>query len=105
MLLTLYSPYMLINNMVGAETATRLSGRTAAYRGIGMTESLLQFVRAHQAGLDGFYHSTQGGEARRLPARASLRPVFARTIWRSWARSTVLPVQHPARVRLPRGLR
>ena len=41
-----------------------------AYRGaIGrMTESLLQFVRAGiTAGLDGFYHSTQGGEAGRLP--------------------------------------
>jgi uroporphyrinogen decarboxylase len=70
-LLTLYSPYMLINNMVGAETATRLMQENPdAYRvAIGrMTESLLQFVHAGiQAGLDGFYHSTQGGEARRLP--------------------------------------
>jgi uroporphyrinogen decarboxylase len=70
-LLTLYSPYMLINNMVGAETATRLMQEDPdAYCGaIGrMTESLLQFVRAGiQAGLDGFYHSTQGGEASRLP--------------------------------------
>ena len=70
-LLTLYSPYMLINNMVGAETATRLMQEDPdAYRGaIGrMTESLLQFVRAGiTAGLDGFYHSTQGGEAGRLP--------------------------------------
>ena len=70
MLLTLYSPYMLINNMVGAETTTRLMQEDpAAYRGaIGrMTESLLQFVRAGiKAGLDGFYHSTQGGEATRL---------------------------------------
>lgn len=70
-LLTLYSPYMLINNMVGADTATRLMQEDPeAYRGaIGrMTESLLQFVRAGiTAGLDGFYHSTQGGEARRLP--------------------------------------
>lgn len=70
-LLTLYSPYMLINNMVGAETATRLMQEDPdAYRGaIGrMTESLLAFVReAIKAGLDGFYHSTQGGEAKRLP--------------------------------------
>lgn len=70
-LLTLYSPYMLINDMVGAETATRLMQEDPdAYRGaIGrMTESLLQFVRAGiQVGLDGFYHSTQGGEASRLP--------------------------------------
>ena len=70
-LLTLYSPYMLINNMVGAETATRLMQEDPdAYRvAIGrVTESLLQFVSAGiEAGLDGFYHSTQGGEARRLP--------------------------------------
>jgi uroporphyrinogen decarboxylase len=70
-LLTLYSPYMLINNMVGPDTATRLMQESPeAYRAaIGrMTESLLAFVRACiTAGLDGFYHSTQGGEATRLP--------------------------------------
>jgi uroporphyrinogen decarboxylase len=70
-ILTLYSPYMLINNMVGEATATRLIQENPdAYRGaIGrMTESLLVFVReCIKAGLDGFYHSTQGGEAKRLP--------------------------------------
>lgn len=70
-LLTLYSPYMLINNMVGPDTATRLMQENPeAYRvAIGrMTESLVSFVRACiRAGLDGFYHSTQGGEATRLP--------------------------------------
>jgi len=69
-ILTLYSPYMLINNMVGQETATRLIQEDPdAYRvAIGrMTESLLQFVHEGiKAGLDGFYHSTQGGEASRL---------------------------------------
>ncbi len=53
-LLTLYSPYMLINNMVGAETATRLIQEDpAAYRvAIGrMTESLLAVrARGHQGG-------------------------------------------------------
>lgn len=70
-ILTLYSPYMLINNMVGAETATRLMQEDPdAYRDAidRVTESLLAFVRAAiKAGLDGFYHSTQGGEANRLP--------------------------------------
>lgn len=70
-ILTLYSPYMLINNMVGPDTATRLMQENPdAYRVVigRMTESLLRFVRAGiDAGLDGFYHSTQGGEARRLP--------------------------------------
>ena len=69
-LLTLYSPFMLTNNMVGAETATRhIQEDPAAFRrAIGrMTESLLRFrAGVHPAGLDGFYHSTQGGEAKRL---------------------------------------
>jgi uroporphyrinogen decarboxylase len=68
--LTLYSPFMIINEIAGAETATRLIQEDPdAYRvAIGrMTESLLQFVRACiKLGLDGFYHSTQGGEASRL---------------------------------------
>jgi uroporphyrinogen decarboxylase len=69
--LTLYSPYMLINNMVGPDTATRLMQENPdAYRSAidRMTESLMSFVREGvRAGLDGFYHSTQGGEATRLP--------------------------------------
>ena len=69
-ILTLYSPFMIINDITGSETATRLLQEDpGAYRGaIGrMTESLLQFVRACiKVGLDGFYHSTQGGEASRL---------------------------------------
>jgi uroporphyrinogen decarboxylase len=68
--LTLYSPFMIINEITGPETATRLMQENPdAYRGaIGrMTESLLQFVCACvKVGLDGFYHSTQGGEASRL---------------------------------------
>ena len=69
-ILTLYSPFMIINDMTGSETATHLLQENPdAYRGaIGrMTESLLQFVRACiKLGLDGFYHSTQGREATRL---------------------------------------
>jgi uroporphyrinogen decarboxylase len=69
-ILTLYSPFMIINEITGTETATHLIQEDPeAYRGaIGrMTESLLQFVReCVKVGLDGFYHSTQGGEASRL---------------------------------------
>jgi uroporphyrinogen-III decarboxylase len=73
-LLTLYSPYMLINNMVGPDTATRLMQENSeAYRvAMGrMTESLVSFVRVCiRAGLDGFYHSTQGGEPHGCPTHA-----------------------------------
>lgn len=68
--LTLYSPFMLCNNMAGMETVTRhLEQDPDAFKvGISrMTESLLGFVRACiRLGLDGFYTSTQGGEAGRL---------------------------------------
>lgn len=74
-ILTLYSPYMLTNDMVGAETVTRhIQEDPAAYqRGIGrMTESLLGFVReCARLGLDGFYASSQGGEHGRLQDPAS----------------------------------
>ena len=68
--LTLYSPYMECNNMVGPETVARhIEQDPDAFRiGIDrMTESMLQFVRACiRLGLDGFYTSTQGGEKARL---------------------------------------
>ena len=68
--LTLYSPYMLANQMVGAETveAHIHEDPEAVARGIGViAESLLAFVReCIHLGIDGFYHSTQGGEASRL---------------------------------------
>ena len=69
-ILTLYSPYMLTNNMAGEENVTRtMAENPEAYRrAIGMmTDSLLQFVReAIKQGLDGFYTSTQGGELGRM---------------------------------------
>jgi uroporphyrinogen decarboxylase len=70
-ILTLYSPYMLTNNMAGDENVTRtMHENPQAYqRAIGkMTDSLMQFVKeAIRLGLDGFYTSTQGGEKDRLP--------------------------------------
>jgi uroporphyrinogen decarboxylase len=69
-ILTLYSPYMECNNMVGQETVARHIEQNPEAFKIGierMTESLLQFVRACiRLGLDGFYTSTQGGEKVRL---------------------------------------
>lgn len=74
-ILTLYSPYMLTNRLVGEETVVRhIQEDPLAYqRGISrMTESLLGFVRAcARLGLDGFYTSTQGGEHGRLADPAS----------------------------------
>lgn len=68
--LTLYSPFMLAGQAVGAEKveAHIRENPEAAKRGIGrVAESLLIFVRACiRLGVDGFYHSTQGGEASRL---------------------------------------
>jgi len=69
-ILTLYSPYMECNNMVGQETVARHIEQDPEAFKIGierMTESLLQFVRACiRLGVDGFYTSTQGGEKNRL---------------------------------------
>ncbi len=69
-LLTLYSPFMLCNEMVGMEKVARhIEENPEAFKaGIArVAESLLGFVRACiRLGLDGFYASTQGGEAARL---------------------------------------
>ena len=64
-LLTLYSPFMLAGEAVGAETveAHIRENPEAARRGIGIiAESLMVFVQeCIRLGVDGFYHSTQGG--------------------------------------------
>jgi uroporphyrinogen decarboxylase len=69
-LLTLYSPFMLAGQAVGAETieAHIRENPAAARRGIGIiAESLMIFVQeCIRLGVDGFYHSTQGGEVSRL---------------------------------------
>lgn len=69
-ILTLYSPYMECNNMVGQGTVARHIEQDPEAFKIGierMAESILQFVRACiHLGLDGFYTSTQGGEKARL---------------------------------------
>lgn len=69
---TLYSPFMVLNRMAGAPTVIEWMKRephTVAAALHKVRDSLMGFVRASkETGLDGFYHSTQGGENRRLAA-------------------------------------
>ncbi|MDR3688134.1 MAG: uroporphyrinogen decarboxylase family protein [Fimbriimonas sp.] len=68
--LTLYSPFMLLGNMVGRQILIDHMERSPemVFRALEtVTESLLEFVReCVRIGLDGFYHSTQGGESHRF---------------------------------------
>jgi uroporphyrinogen decarboxylase len=68
---TLYSPFMFAGQLVGdAVLSEHLRQDPEAVRpGLEIvTESMLHFVRGCiRAGVDGFYASTQGGEAQRFP--------------------------------------
>jgi uroporphyrinogen decarboxylase len=69
--LTLYSPFMCAGHTLGSDRALSRhieEDPEAVKKGLHIiTESLLEFVRACAAlGLDGFYASTQGGEAGRF---------------------------------------
>jgi uroporphyrinogen decarboxylase len=70
---TLYSPFMCAGHTAGEDTVTRhiLENPEAVQRGMQIiTDSLMGFVKACvKLGLDGFYASTQGGEAGRFPGR------------------------------------
>ena len=67
---TLYSPFMCAGHTVGEENVLRhlRDDPEAVTKGMEIiTESLMTFVKACiRLGVDGFYHSTQGGEAHRL---------------------------------------
>lgn len=67
---TLYSPFMCAGHTVGQELLTRHIEADPEAVKPGMeviTQSLQRFVRACiDLGVDGFYHSTQGGEAGRF---------------------------------------
>jgi uroporphyrinogen decarboxylase len=69
-IVTLYSPFMCAAQAVGAERMLRhiAEDPEAVARGMEIVaESLLNFVRGCvRLGVDGFYTSTQGGEATRL---------------------------------------
>lgn len=69
-MLTLYSPFMFAGQVAGEETVVRHihENPLAVQRGMQtITDSLMGFVReCIRLGLDGFYTSTQGGEAGRV---------------------------------------
>jgi len=71
---TLYSPFMCAGHTVGGERLMQhlFENPQPVRKGIEIiTESLRTFVRACiAAGVDGFYHSTQGGETSRLEGSA-----------------------------------
>ncbi len=71
-ILTLYSPFMWAKHFASVETLTRhlVENPAAVQRGLDtITANVLTLVRAvQQVGVDGFYASTQGGEAGRFGA-------------------------------------
>jgi uroporphyrinogen decarboxylase len=68
--MTLYSPLMCAGHTIGKENLRRHFTEDPEQVKEGMeiiTESLLTFVRGCiEVGIDGFYHSTQGGETQRF---------------------------------------
>ncbi len=68
--LTLYSPFMLAGRIGGTHNLIDhlQEDPESVFKGLEIvTDSLIDFVRAcEKIGLDGFYHSTQGGESHRL---------------------------------------
>jgi len=79
-LMTLYSPFMCAGHTVGKEVLTRhlMEDPEKVTKGLEIiTDSLMVFVKGCIAsGVDGFYHSTQGGETSRFEGS----PVFDRYI-------------------------
>ena len=76
-IMTLYSPFMwMVRIAKGEDVGDHFSEHPEA-AGAGlqvMTQTVLNLVRAcRRAGVDGFYASSQGGEADRLPDRAVFR--------------------------------
>ena len=73
-LVTLYSPFMCASHAVGEDAVLRhiRENPEPVLKGMGVvTASLMTFVTACiRLGVDGFYHSTQGGETHRLSDRA-----------------------------------
>lgn len=72
-IMTLYSPFMCAGHAIGAERVVRHMQDDPQAVKTGMeiiTASLMNFVQGCIArGIDGFYHSTQGGEADRFSTR------------------------------------
>ncbi|MCX7801088.1 MAG: hypothetical protein N2109_12210 [Fimbriimonadales bacterium] len=78
--LTLYSPYMIAAHLVrdGRLDSDLQEAPEAVARGLlRIADDVLEFVRAcKEVGLDGFYHSTQGGEENRFADRRLFEQVI-----------------------------
>ena len=90
--MTVYSPFMWAAQLdTEADLAAHLQENPQAVsKGLEiMTENVLQLVRGcKRAGVDGFYVSTQGGEAFRFGARSSSGNTSSPPTWRSGRRSS-----------------
>ena len=86
--LTLYSPLMWAVRLAGEEmlVAHLQENPNAVAKGLAiMTENVLNLVRGcKQVGVDGFYASTQGGEATRLPDPSFFTQVIKPTDLAVW---------------------
>lgn len=98
---TLYSPFMCAGHTVGDEAVLRHFRKNPEAVAKGMeivTESLITFVKAcTRLGVDGFYHSTQGGETHRLGDR-TLFDTFVRpydlAVMKEAERSCIFNILH-----------
>lgn len=105
---TLYSPFMGAAHATSNELLTRhiLENPQAVKRGMEIiTASMLGFIKAcAKLGLDGFYASTQGGEAARFPGRslfdACVRP-YDLTLMQEADRSFEFNILHLCDYHLP----
>ncbi len=100
-LVTLYSPFMLAAQTSGRALLIEHIKESPALVNRGMeiiTDSLMHFVKACiRAGVDGFYHSTQGGESAtfddRAPFDECIKP-FDLTVMREIDRSCAFNILH-----------
>jgi uroporphyrinogen decarboxylase len=100
-LMTLYSPFMLARQTTSDQLLTGhiREDPEAVKKGMqAITESLLTFVRGcKRAGVDGFYASTQGGEAHRFKGthlfEECVKP-YDLAVWDEIKRSCVFNILH-----------
>jgi uroporphyrinogen decarboxylase len=94
-IMTLYSPFMWAKHLVSdADLAAQLHQNPGAVvEGLEvMTENVLKLVRGcKRAGVDGFYASSQGGEASRFPGTGIFEKYIKPTDLRIWDEIHDLP--------------
>jgi uroporphyrinogen decarboxylase len=107
-LLTLYSPFMCAGHTAGEEVLVKhiLDNPEQVKKGMQIiTDSLMGFVReAIRLGVDGFYHSTQGGEYGRFdslePFNECIRP-YDLALMEEINRKCIFNILHVCDYRLP----